>query len=197
MIDEHLDWNEHIKLIQSKFSKNVGILGKLKSTFPRHALLMLYNSLILPYLNYSSMIWANEYNKNKLHKIYILQKKAVRIICNMNYTAHAAPGFKSLKLLTIMDISKLQLCEFMFKYSKNLLPNVFQQYFNTNANFHPYVTRHANDYHRSSVRTCVGKCSISSRGSKIWNAMPNEIKSAPSLQIFKARLKSTFWIEYT
>ena len=142
------------------------------------------------------MVWANENTANKLHKIYILQKKAVRIICSMAYTAHSAPGFKILKLLTISDISKLQLAEFMYKYSNKLLPKTFQHLFTTNANIHSYGTRQACHYHLSSITTSLRKYSISTTGPKIWNALSKEIKSAASLHKFKNQLKSTYLGNY-
>ena len=196
VIDENLGWNGHINLLESKISKTIGVLAKLKNIFPRSILLMLYNSLILPYLNYCTMIWASEYNENKLHKIFVLQKKAVRIICKMKYSAHSAPAFKTLNLLTISDISKLQLSEFMYKSYNNLLPNVLQHLFIINAKVHSYGTRQANNYHLSSVNTSLRKSSISTRGPKTWNAIPNIVKYAASLHIFKSKLKTTFLEKY-
>ena len=35
-IDEHLSWDNHIQEVACKVSRNVGILGKLKFTLPKH-----------------------------------------------------------------------------------------------------------------------------------------------------------------
>ena len=55
--DEHLSWDNHIQDVACKVSRNVGILRKLKFTLPQTCLLLLYNSLVLPYLHYCSIIW--------------------------------------------------------------------------------------------------------------------------------------------
>jgi len=55
-IDEHLSWDNHIQEVACKVSRNVGILRKLKFTLPQTCLLLLYNSLVLPYLHYCSII---------------------------------------------------------------------------------------------------------------------------------------------
>jgi len=196
VIDEHLKWSYHISSVESKVAKNVGLLAKLKYVLPRPLLLMLYNSLILPYLSYCSIIWANENNINKLKKITILQNKSVRIICKMNYRAHAAPGFKELELLTIADISKLQLSEFMYKYSRNLLPETFRDYFTLNTEIHHYKTRQTNNYHFFSITTCIKKYSTKFSGPKLWNSLPTELKSIKSLPAFKRQLKSLLLSSY-
>ena len=57
-IDEHLSWDNHIREVACKVSRNVGILRKLKFTLPQTCLLLLFNSLVLPYLHYCSIIWV-------------------------------------------------------------------------------------------------------------------------------------------
>ena len=196
VIDEHLTWNYHIAQIASKVSKTIGILSKMRHIFPRKVLLMLYNSLVLPYFSYCTMIWANGNNTSNLEKIVVLQKKAIRIICNMRYTEHSAPGFKKLGLLTITDIGNLQLSEFMYKYSHDLLPGALRHYFKKNSEIHTYNTRQAGNYHLFAITTSTRKYDISSRGPKLWNSLSEEIKSAVSVASFKRQLKSVFLSQY-
>ena len=40
------------------------------------------------------------------------------------------------------------------------------------------------------MNTCSGQKAISFRGAKTWNNLPLDVKQAPSLGIFKSRLKS-------
>ena len=67
-IDEKLQWIEHINHISAKVSKNIGILKKISHLLSTSVLLQLYNTLVLPYLNYCNMIWtvASETLLNKL-----------------------------------------------------------------------------------------------------------------------------------
>ena len=59
---------------------------------------MIYDSLVLPYLNYCNHILANTY-KSHLSKLYILQKKAVRTITKSHVQSPSAPLFKELQIL--------------------------------------------------------------------------------------------------
>jgi len=80
----------------------------------------------------------------------LLQKRAVRNICKLKYLTHTAPYFKNLQVLTIFDIYTLQVSQFMFKVTFNLLPSSLVTYFRINSAVHSYNTRHLQDYHISS-----------------------------------------------
>ena len=51
-IHENLSWNEHINSIANKISKTIGILRYVKSYIPRFILKIIYNFLVMPYLQY-------------------------------------------------------------------------------------------------------------------------------------------------
>ena len=44
LLDENLYWKEHIKYIESKIAKNMGLLYKAKPYIDKHSLLPLYPS---------------------------------------------------------------------------------------------------------------------------------------------------------
>ena len=52
-IDEHLSWKPHIQKISNKIARTLGIMCRLKNFLPTQILRILYNSLILPHLQYS------------------------------------------------------------------------------------------------------------------------------------------------
>ena len=51
MLDENLTWKSHIEMVAKKISKVTGILYRLKNIFPENVLFVLYNSLIVSYIN--------------------------------------------------------------------------------------------------------------------------------------------------
>ena len=64
MIDDKLNWKEHIKTIQSKISKTTAIIYKASHVLTERALYILYCSLALPYMTYCSEICGNTYRTN-------------------------------------------------------------------------------------------------------------------------------------
>ena len=87
-------------------------MNRLKFYLPSRILLTLYNSLVLPYLNYSILTWGSV--SSKCSKLLTLQKRAVRVISNAGYRDHAAPLFAKLNLLQCNDIYHLNLGKFMY-----------------------------------------------------------------------------------
>ena len=81
-LDKHLQWSDHVDAVIGKISKTCGILNKLKNRLPRHVLAIIYQSLILPYLQYCAIVWAN-CSSYMLDSVYIVQKRAIRIICDL------------------------------------------------------------------------------------------------------------------
>ena len=57
-INDNLKWNTHIDHISKKMSCIIGILNQIKMIFPQEILLSIYNTLILPHLNYCILSWG-------------------------------------------------------------------------------------------------------------------------------------------
>ena len=93
--------------VANKISKTIGIINKLKYQLPQTTLLTIYNSLILPHLNYCLLAWGHD--SKRIHK---LQEKAIRIINKSHFFSHTDPIFKKLNVLKIYDLHYVQQLKF-------------------------------------------------------------------------------------
>ncbi len=57
-IQETLNWAPHTYRIANKISRTLGVMNKLKHFLPTYTLRTMYNSLILPHLNFSILSWG-------------------------------------------------------------------------------------------------------------------------------------------
>ena len=119
-LDTHVNWKKHTEKVSNKCSRIIGILNRLKHNLPQRIKLMLYNSLLLPHINYCLTTWG--YHCHRLQK---LQKRAIRIITLSKYNDHTAPLFKKLNLLTIKDIFALQELKLYYKFIHNNVHHTF------------------------------------------------------------------------
>ena len=188
-IDECLTWKFHIKELENKISKNIGIISRLKHILPSRLLHTLYCSLVLPYLSYCNIIWANTYKSN-LDKLMKLQKRAIRIICKANFNEHTAPLFRKYKVLSVMNINVLQQDVFMYKFVKEQLPETLRNLFQFNRSIHDYNTRSSSKLHIPQVKTTLSQHTISFSGPKNWNSLPSSITNCPSSNSFRYKLKT-------
>ncbi len=195
-IDENLTWKKHIDTITAKISKNIGIMNRLKNVLPCSILLTLYNSFILPYLNYAILTWGSP--TPKCNKLLNLQKRAVRVISKADYCEHSGPLFDNLKLLKFVDLYYLNLGKFMFKYMNNLLPACFNSSFTLTSNIHSFYTRSTarKNLYVNFCRTTLSKNGVIQRGTLFWNSLDNSFKSFRTLSTFTKKLKTRSLNEY-
>ena len=91
---------------------------KLKHLIPQKTLLTIYNSLILPHINYCILAWGHDSNR-----ILKLQKNAIRIIAQVSFYTHSDPIFEKFNILKVNDIHLHQQLKFYFKLINNILPD--------------------------------------------------------------------------
>ena len=189
IINSRLSWEDHIKAVRNKISKSLGILYKIRYNLSSDTLLSLYQTLIRPYFDYCNIVWASE-STVSLNKLFRLQKKAVRIITFSRWNSHSNPLFTRLRLLTVFDINKYQVCCFVYKALNGLLPTQFQYLFDLNKNIHSHFTRQNMNIHVLSCRTKTRQYSIKIFGTKLWNSLDKSITASPNFHIFKNRCKA-------
>ncbi len=84
IIDQKLPWSEHISSVNKVVCRNSGVISKIRHFLPASSL-VLYNTLIFPYLNYCNIVWACV-NTTRLRSVAISQKRAIRICTLSNVT---------------------------------------------------------------------------------------------------------------
>ena len=189
IVDNKLSWKPHIDAVCSTISRNVGIINRLKTQLPLKPLLMLYSTLISPYLYNGILVWGNA-NQCLLERILLLQKKALRVISMSPPRAHSKPLFFEYKLLQVQDLFNFQLGQLMFNFNNKMLPSIFNNIFLKNNSIHSYPTRQANEFHLPLLRTSSAQRTFIYEGPKYWYSINPDIKSSPSLCVFKEKLLS-------
>ena len=190
ILSADLKWDKHIDIVTNKVSKNIGIIAKARHLLPQHLTRTLYLTLVDPYVSYCNLVWSLSHATTKLDRIYKLQKKFCRLITFSNFTAPSRPLFQHLSILSVYDKYKYQLLIHVFKSSHNLIPNHYScQYYIKNSTIHQCNTRQKNNLHIPKCRTCLRQNTIIYQGPKLWNALPDGIKSSKSLNIFKKQLR--------
>jgi len=171
-ISKDLGWNMHTDIITKKISKVAGILNRLRHFLPQSVLLNIYNSLIVPHLNYGSLLWE-KYS----YKLFKNQKYAIRSITSSKYNAHTGPLFKKLGLLKCKDICALHGFKFCYKLENELLPVYFHSgIFQKRRQIHEYYSRYNNMYILPIIKHDYARQSITYKIPKLFNSMEPSIR---------------------
>ena len=198
-IDQNLTWKPHVDYISSKIAKACGCLSKLRHYLHIDTLIGVYYALIHSYLRYGIMSWGKA-TKTVLDPLIGLTDRAVRIMTFAPFgNIDVKPIYQYLNIPDIPQILSLETGKFIYKDQNGLLPisNIAKNFELRNAHAsHDHGFR-ARDIHLETIsyqKSYGGGKSIQFRGAKLWNEMPDDIRSSDSFSIFKKQYK-TFLIE--
>ena len=190
IIDDILTWKQHIDQIVSKMCTACCTIQNIKSLVSLDTLRIIYSVHIHSILSYGIIFWGNS---SYINKIFILQKKIIRIIMNTKTRDSCRELFKDMKILPMYS---------RYIYSFILYTVNNKQLYNTHKEIHKYRTRYNNNLYLTIVNLSkFNKGAYFSR-IKVFNRLPEHIKNLPNDQkCFITTLKrflcqhSFYWIE--
>ena len=134
MIDSKLNFQNHIKIIESKLSKCVGILYRLKAVLSREVLCKIYFALFHPHLLYGLIACGSTF-PIYMSKLESLQDKAVKIIGGSTGKKATTPFYGKLKILKLCDLYKFEIAKLVHDFLPDKLPfsSLFSHLFQTTS----------------------------------------------------------------
>lgn len=175
--DCSLQWNQHIDGLCRKLRSQCYGLNFMSHHCSKDILRTLYFANIHSHLKYGILNWGNSTN---MHRVFILQKYAIRIIASLKMRDSCRDSFRNLKILTVPSIYVMEACCYVFTNKHVLL---------SNNSKHNYETRGRDLVHPGYHRTSKYQKTFIYSGCKFFNHLGDDIKLAPTLPIFKRKLK--------
>ena len=188
-LDEELKWINHIDIVYSKLIRFVGIFYKLRNKLPSSVLKTIYYSFVHPHILYGIELYANTHI-TYLEKLIKLNNKILRILQCKPPLTPIAELYLAYDTLPLTELHKMQLLILAHKYLfyKSTLPEAYNEYFTANTSIHSYNTRGKDDIHLTSCKSSYGLRCIRNKAASLWNALPTDLKSDMSINMFKKRL---------
>ena len=118
-----------------------------------------------------------------LHRIQILQNKAIRAIIDVDFKQELTPIYNQLEILKLKNVHTLALGKFMHQYSKASLPSSLSSLFFLVNNFHSYSTRNCNYFSLFCYSSSRLQSSFIYHGIKTWNCILTETRQENYNQI--------------
>ena len=193
-------------------SRCIGIMCKLRHFLNKKMIKNIYYSLTYPHLVYAIPVWGSAC-ATEMNKILVLQKRAIRVI-TFNDKLPLVPGplhpanplFYEMEILKIY-VFKLQLAKFILNCIHLITPRIFYNWFKLINTVHNYNTRStffnidhdhiSNNLFIINARTThKGLKLLKIPGPKLWNSIPNKIRSSQSLNSFKFMFKKYLITQY-
>ena len=188
-LDTELTFDNHINYLSKKVSQRLGVLNRIKSC-------LYYDSMIRPILNYASVIW-HMCSKENLGNILRLQKRAARLILDAEPNSASVTLFNRLRWLPFYIEARIAKCLILFKRTQLRVPRYLVESLVLNSDVHSRTTRNSkfNFVCPKFNRVSEGGRSFAVSAIQLWNTLPVDIKSKPSVNSFKSAILEYYFNE--
>ena len=190
IIDENLNWTSHIDHLCATISSRISLLKQLATYIPDTMQKLFYQTYILPLIDYGSVVWGTTANAN-IERLNKLQKRAARIILKADFMTPSADMFNRLDWMPVNNRIKYNKAVFTYKALNDQTPSYITDLLKPTAETCSRRLRSSETncltVPRSRTALCDGSFSCSAP--KLWNSLPDLVKMAPSLNVFKRTVK--------
>ena len=189
-IDDQLKFDSHIDKICKKAALQLNAIKRLARFMGSKERQVIVNSFILCHFNYCPLIWlfCSNTSQKRLEKV---NERALRLALS-DYTSSYKDLLVNAESTTVHIHSIRLLALEIYKTLHNLNPAFMKNYFLPKPT--SYNLRRNDVLSIPKVKTTnYGIKSISFLGPKIWNSLPNEIKSSRNANQFKTLIKDWFF----
>ena len=182
-INENLNWGDHVNKIKKKVSTNIWLLSRIKSFIPVNARILFYKAYIQPHFDFCNVIWGGTNAKN-LNKLYVLQKRACKLIFGHSYL-NVSSALEKMNCTSIYERILLQKARFMYKVSTEAVPGYISELFE-NENKVKTNLRYScfQNYNTPRPKLELYRESMSYSGPSIWNRIPESIRCSNTIESF-------------
>ena len=143
ILDENLNWTEHLQYASKKLSIAGGIMYKLQHYLTPKLLKQVYCSIAYPHLHYAITSWGKA-PVTDINKAQVQQSRLIPILSKTyKQKVKLSSLYSKLNILKIEDIYNLETLQFMGKFENKTLPTPFRNSFTPASNFYNYSTRNS------------------------------------------------------
>ena len=185
ILDNCLSWKPHITNLRNKTSRIVGMLRRLHHIVPSTTIQILYNTIVLPSLDYCDVVWSG-CSQEDSNKLEVVHNNAARAITGAPYRCSATALRKKLGWPTLQQRRVFHTVMWTFQCLNHLTPPYLDDVFVSTFKLHHYLTRQRNGIHLPNPRTNALKRSFGYMGATVWNSLPKHMQSIKNITIFKS-----------
>ena len=185
-IDRNINMKDHIKNLCKQAGNNLNALARIARFLDENKRKLLMNSFVISQFNYCPIVWmfCQRQSNNMINRIH---ERALRIAYN-DYTSSFVNLLNKDHSITIHQRNIQALAVEIYKTQNGLNPIFMKDIFCPPQ--HGYNTRNQIFSYPNPKTVSYGTESFGYIATKVWNSIPNEIRSCSDLISFKKRLSN-------
>lgn len=152
-LDFNLDFSLHVDVIAKKLNSACFSLKVLSNCVEFDVLKKVYFATFQSHLTYGLITWGST-TTYRFNRIFLIQKRAIRIIHQRQWDEHCKELFINSQIMTLSCLYIFETCKFYIK-NKHKFINEIQIKINTRRNFVPFPSHSTAKFEKSSFyMTC-------------------------------------------
>lgn len=186
ILDSELNFKYHSNWIKKKLASKVGFFNRISWYLNTETKIKLYQSLISPHIDYCSSVLFM-LNKNDIDALQKIQNKAVRTILKANKYTPIQDMYDALSWLKVKERILLNTLTFIHRIHIDLVPEYLKKKLTPREVNHKYNTRNLRKSKTKITYTITkaGENTIYSKGIRIYNRIPHEIREIVCIKSFR------------
>ena len=184
-IDDHLNFNNHVKMLCSKANRQLRVMYRFKRLLGEKEKMTLFRAFTLSIFNFCPTAWTfcSITNIRKMEKI---QERALRFVTNDDNSSYDVLLQKTKNTTLLLSRICCIVIE-VFKCLNNINPDYMSEMFQIKERC--YNLRDPCTLTQPKFKTVMyGKQTFSYYGSHLWNNLPPDYKKCMSFKMFKNML---------
>ena len=196
ILDDALSWTSHVKNVQIKMKRNLGLLKRSRNLLSKHGLKNVYYAHIFSHMSYCISIWGSMINANLLSRLRIQQNHCIRLL---DTRLSLSELYNRYKILTIDNVIDLELCKLGYKLQKEMLPVNLTAALKVDAKGkslekkHNYNTRKKKELNLPIAEKNAYVNSFLFQALKCYSALPSREKDCTNYKTFVNSLKDMYF----
>ena len=187
-IDNNLNFNEHVTKICDKASQKLHALSRISNYITTDKMKIIMRTFFESQFNYCPLVWMF-HSRTLNNRINRLHERALRLTYKNSNCSYQELLDKD-NSFTIHHRNLQKLALEMYKIKHHISSPLFQDIFPEFTGSHDL--RNNKCWRTSNIRTVLyGSETLSYRGPKTWELLPQSIKDSKSLKEFKEKVK--YW----
>ena len=182
-VDKNLNLAKHVNIVVSHGYKILKDIGRIKKYVSRTQLEQLVHAVIASRLDYCNCLFMN-ISKDNLFKFQKLQNTAARLILGRRRRDSASQALKELHWLNVDARITFKICLLVFKVLRGKC-NMSLTYKSFNGRPDDYLKLETPNF-----KTKYGQRLFEYNGSRLWNALPLNIRTEENIEVYKTKLKT-------
>lgn len=189
-MDVDLRFGSHVNsLIQKSFGK-LKLLYMYKDMLSTEAKLRISNSLILSHLDYCNVVyWPTLLQKDK-DSLQKIQNACIRFSFNIRKFDHISRAFRDSGWFNLHERFQIHMSCLIYKINNVKTPQYLHEKLIKGSDIHERITRHCDLLNIPRHNSALFQRSFSYNSAKIFNSLPDDIKTANNLVAFQSKVKT-------